>query len=247
MQYNYFHYTNDKIPQYGTAVYFAYRKLNNETKEVLYALDQIKSQIISCTELYNNIEVTQEKMNWWIKEINRIKNNDINTSPQLTLLRNYFDNETLYNLLHKDINIAIDNSSVEERNFIEHCKKSYFGIEKLKAIYLLDSKDVDDKIIEQINLNNEICRHIFCIPKHYYNHIRFDEKMLPNMEKETFKNISQNWLQNINLSNKNKKLSPLITLNKIHYKMTNKFIKKVDSPFRQSVYIPALSLLMYSI
>ena len=47
MQFNYFNYPNQKLPNYGSVQYFAYRKLSDEKKEILYLLDQIKSQIIS--------------------------------------------------------------------------------------------------------------------------------------------------------------------------------------------------------
>ena len=90
MQYDYFNYPNQKLPNYGSVSYFAYRKLSDDKKEILYLLDQIKSQIISCTELYNNIEVANEKMNWWLKELNNLRSNKTISSPQLKMLSVYW-------------------------------------------------------------------------------------------------------------------------------------------------------------
>ncbi|MDE4945055.1 hypothetical protein NAI65_12550, partial [Francisella tularensis subsp. holarctica] len=79
-----------------------------------------------------------------------------------------FDQEILYQNLIEDISLSIDNSSDTERNFKQHISKNFLGIETLKALYLNDFTAIDKNKIEQINDNNEIIRHIFCIPKHFY-------------------------------------------------------------------------------
>ncbi|MFC4892432.1 hypothetical protein ACFPDQ_05145 [Pseudofrancisella aestuarii] len=247
MKYNYFDYKNDKLPTYGSVVYFAYRKLNNDKKQILYALDQIKSQIISCTELYDNIEVAKEKMNWWIKEINSIKNNETVSSPQLKLLLNHFDKDLLYKNIINDITHSIENSSQSERDFNNHIKVNFLGIETLKALYLNNFDKIDQATIEQINKNNEIIRHIFCMPKHYYNQIIFDEKILPNMSQSEFSNICKTWRKEYKEVKTNKTLRPLNTINKIHNKMAIKYSKKVKSPFRETLVFSPLTLLFYSI
>lgn len=247
MKYNYFDYKNDKLPTYGSVAYFAYRKLSDDKKQILYALDQIKSQIISCTELYDNIEVAKEKMNWWIKEINSIKNNKTVSSPQLKLLLNHFDKDLLYKNIINDITHSIENSSQTERDFNNHIRGNFLGIETLKALYLNNFKEVDSTTIEQINKNNEIIRHIFCMPKHYYNQIIFDENILPNMLQNDFNNICQIWLEEYKKIKTNNALKPLCIMNKIHYKMMIKYLKKVKSPFKETLVFSPLTLLFYSI
>jgi len=39
----------------------------------------------------------------------------------------------------------------------------------------------------------------------------------------------------------------LVVANHIHYKMAKKFIKKVDSPFKETIDFSPLTLLFYSI
>ncbi|MDE4953088.1 hypothetical protein NAI68_09905, partial [Francisella tularensis subsp. holarctica] len=90
-----FNYPTEKLPPYGSVVYFEYRKLNTDKQKIIYLLDQLKSQIISCTELYNNLEVSNEKMNWWLKEVNNLANNKNRSSPQLKKLAEIFDQEIL--------------------------------------------------------------------------------------------------------------------------------------------------------
>ena len=89
MQYNYFNYINEKFPPYGSVVYFAYRKISDEKKENLYLLDQLKSQLISCIELYNNPEVTVVKTQWWIDQVNKLLTDENVSSPQLKKTSNY--------------------------------------------------------------------------------------------------------------------------------------------------------------
>ena len=86
MQYNYFNYPNEKLLPYGSVIYFVYRKLATGKQQIIYLLDQVKSQIISCTELYNNLGVANEKMNWWLKEVNKLNNKNNISSPQLKKL-----------------------------------------------------------------------------------------------------------------------------------------------------------------
>lgn len=247
MQYNYFHYPNDIHPTYGSVMYFAYRKLGNQKKETLYLLDQIKSQIISCTELYNNIEVANEKMNWWLKEINNLKNSKPISSPQLKKLAEIFDTDLLYKHLIDDISHSIDNSSSTERSFIDHISKSFLGIEILKASFLnnFSKFNVDD--IKQININNEIVRHIFCIPKHFYNQISFDDKVSPNMSDEDFKNAISQWLNLYKKQSLKGSLKPLEKINKVHYKMMKKYLKDINNPFKEALEFSPLTLLFYSI
>jgi hypothetical protein len=247
MQYNYFDYPNEKLPPYGSVTYFAYRKLNDDKKETLYLLDQIKSQIISCTELYNNIEVANEKMNWWLKEISNLKNKKAISSPQLKSLVKVFDSDALYENILQDISISIDNSSATERDFKNHTAKNFLGVETLKALYLNDFKEVDTKIIEAINTNNEIIRHIFCMPKHFYNQIVFDKRIIPNITKEDFKSLMADWLSNYKHQKLSKKLKPLEKINKIHYKMVCKYQQKIDNPFKETLDFSPLNLLFYSI
>ena len=247
MQFNYFNYPNQKLPNYGSVQYFAYRKLSDEKKEILYLLDQIKSQIISCTELYNNIEVANEKINWWLKELNNLKSDKIVSSPQLKKLSTIFDKDTLYNYLVEDVSHTIENSSTTERDFIDHIYKNFIGIESLKALYLNNFKEFDNDIIKQINANNEIARHFFCMPKHFYNQIVFDTKITPSMTKDDFNDVAQKWLNNYKKVKVNKNLKPLIVANTIHYKMVKKFIKKVDNPFKETIDFSPLALLFYSI
>lgn len=247
MQYNYFSYPSEKLPLYGSVPYFAYRKLSDDKKEILYCLDQLKSQIISCTELHNNIEVANEKMNWWLKELNNLKEAKSIFSPQLKKLAEVFDNETLYQNLIDDISNAIDNSSTTERDFNDHISKSFLGIETLKVLYLNNFKEFDKNIIKQININNEIIRHIFCMPKHFYNHIKFDKKITPTMTKEDFQKICQKWLNQFKKVKTDKALKPLEKINKIHYKMVNKYLKNIDNPFKETLDFSPLNLLFYSI
>lgn len=247
MQYNYFNYPNEKLPPYGSVPYFAYRKLSNDKKEILYCLDQLKSQIISCTELYNNIEVANEKMNWWLKEINNLKDAKNISSPQLKKLSEIFDTESLYNNLVDDISHSIDNSSNTERNFNDHISKNFLGIEILKALYLNDFKLVDKEAIKQININNEVARHIFCMPKHFYNHIIFDDKITPSINKDDFLAICKEWLKQSQKLKVNKNWKPLETINKIHLKIAKKYIKNIDNPFRETLDFSPLNLLFYSI
>jgi len=247
MQYNYFNFPNQKLPNYGSVPYFAYRKLSDDKKEILYLLDQIKSQIISCTELYNNIEVANEKMNWWLKELNNLKSDKTISSPQLKRLSSIFDKDTLYNHLVEDVSHTIENSSTTERDFTNHIYKNFLGIEFLKALYLNDFKEYDADAIKQINANNEIARHIFCIPKHFYNQIVFDTKITPSITKSDFEELAKKWLENYKSIKVNKNLKSLTTANTIHYKMAKKFIKKIDSPFKETVDFSPLTLLFYSI
>ncbi|QIV96407.1 hypothetical protein EDC55_10461 [Allofrancisella inopinata] len=247
MQYNYFHYPTDKLPNYGSVVYFAYRKLSDDKKEKLYLLDQIKSQIISCTELYNNIEVANEKMNWWLKEINSLKNDKTIFSPQLKKLAEIFDKNTLYKHLIVDISYSLENSSKTERDFYSHIYNNFLGIETLKALFLNDFNDVNIDDIKQLNANNEIIRHIFCIPKHFYNHIIFDERIIPNISKTEFDQIALQWLNNYKPVKLDKKYKPLEKINKIHYTMLKKHLKKVNNPFKEAIAFSPLALLFYSI
>lgn len=247
MQYNYFNYPNEKFPPYGSVVYFAYRKLNTKKQEILYLLDQIKSQIISCTELYNNIEIANEKMNWWLKEVNNLNNDKSISSPQLKKLAEVFDAKTLYKHLADDISTSIDNSSATERNFKGHISNNFLGIETLKMMYLNDFAATDESLIKQVNINNEIIRHIFCMPKHFYNQISFDNKITPTMSNEDFRNIANQWLQHYKKISLSKKLKSLEKINNIHYRMVKKYIKKVDNPFRETLHFSPLNLLFYSI
>ena len=246
MQYNYFNYPNQKLPNYGSVAYFAYRKLNDDKKEILYLLDQIKSQIISCTELYSNIEVANEKMNWWLKELNNLKSNKVILSPQLKKLSTVFDKDTLYNHLVEDVGHTIENSSSTERDFANHIYKNFVGVESLKALYLNDFNEYNNTIIKQINTNNEIARHIFCMPKHFYNQIVFDTKITPSITKSDFEELAKKWLANYKKVKVSKKLKSLVTTNAIHYKMVKKFIKKVDNPFKETIDFSPLTLLLYS-
>ncbi|ASG67321.1 hypothetical protein fh0823_26230 [Francisella halioticida] len=246
MQYNYFHYPNDMLPAYGSVLYFAYRKLDNKKKEILYLLDQIKSQIISCTELYNNVEVANEKMNWWLKELNNLKNSKPISSPQLKKLVEIFDNNLLYNYLVGDISHSIDNSSTTERNFEDHISKNFLGIEILKANYLNNFSKTDEDTIKQLNINNEIVRHVFCMPKHFYNQISFNNKIASNMSDEDFKNITSQWLKSYKKQLLEKSLKPLDKIGSIHYKMLKKYLKNINNPFKETLEFSPLTLLFYS-
>ncbi|WP_150463582.1 hypothetical protein [Francisella sp. XLW-1] len=247
MQYNYFNYPNEKLPPYGSVMYFAYRKLDTDKQQILYLLDQIKSQIISCTELYNNLEIANEKMNWWLKEVNNLNNDKNISSPQLKGLAEVFDAKTLYKHLVDDIGTSIDSSSATERDFNQHISNNFLGIETLKATYLNDFAAIDESLIRQVNINNEIIRHIFCMPKHFYNQISFDNKIAPTMTKDDFRNIANQWLQHYKKISLSKKLKPLEKVNNIHYRMIKKYIKKVDNPFRETLHFSPLNLLFYSI
>ncbi|APC92186.1 MULTISPECIES: hypothetical protein [Francisella] len=247
MQYNYFSYPNEKLPPYGSVMYFAYRKLATDKQQIIYLLDQIKSQIISCTELYNNLEVANAKMNWWLKEVNNLNNKNNIASPQLKKLAEIFDQGTLYQKLTEDISLSIDNSSATQRDFKQHFSKNFLGIETLKALYLNDFAAIDSSKIEQINANNEIVRHIFCIPKHFYNQISFDNKITPTMSSKDFKDITTQWLELYKKTTLDKKLKPLKKINKIHHKMVIKYIKSIDNPFRAALDFSPLNLLFYSL
>ncbi|WP_395167385.1 hypothetical protein [Francisella salimarina] len=247
MQYNYFNYPNEKLPPYGSVMYFAYRKLDTDKQQILYLLDQIKSQIISCTELYNNLEIANEKMNWWLKEVNNLNNDKNISSPQLKRLAEVFDAKILYKHLADDIGTSIDSSSATERDFNQHISNNFLGIETLKATYLNDFAAIDESLIRQVNINNEIIRHIFCMPKHFYNQISFDNKIAPTMTKDDFRNIANQWLQHYKKISLSKKLKPLEKVNNIHYRMIKKYIKKVDNPFRETLQFSPLNLLFYSI
>lgn len=247
MQYNYFNYPNEKLPPYGSVMYFAYRKLDTDKQQILYLLDQIKSQIISCTELYNNLEIANEKMNWWLKEVNNLNNDKNISSPQLKRLAEIFDAKILYKHLADDIGTSIDSSSATERDFNQHISNNFLGIETLKATYLNDFAAIDESLIRQVNINNEIIRHIFCMPKHFYNQISFDNKIAPTMTKDDFRNIANQWLQHYKKISLSKKLKPLEKVNYIHYRMIKKYIKKVDNPFRETLHFSPLNLLFYSI
>ena len=54
-----------------------------------------------------------------------------------------------------------------------------------------DFKEYNNTIIKQINANNEIARHIFCIPKHFYNQIVFDTKITPSITKSDFEELAK--------------------------------------------------------
>lgn len=95
MQYNYFNYHNEKLPPYGFVIYFAYRKLATGKQQIIYLLDQVKSQIISCIELYNNFEVDNEKMNWWLKEVNKLNNKNNISFSTVKKLVGVFDQKIL--------------------------------------------------------------------------------------------------------------------------------------------------------
>jgi hypothetical protein len=185
-------------------------------------------------------------MNWWIQQVNAVKNNQSISSPQIKTLLKHFDRELLYKNLIEDISHAIENSSKEDRVFLEHIEKSYLGIETLKASYLNDFKAFDMNIVKQLNKNNEIIRNIFQMPKHYYNQIIFDKKISPAMDNETFKAITKEWLNKYSKASSNN-LKPLIKMNKIHHKMVKKYIKKVNNPFRDAMIFSPLTLLFYSI
>lgn len=247
MQYNYFNHPNQKLPNYRSVAYFAYRKIADDKKEILYLLDQLKSQIVSCTELYNNIEVANEKMNWWLKELNNLKSNKTISSPQLKKLESIFNKDTLYDYLVEDVSHSIENSSNTERSFKEHIYKNFVGIETLKALYLNNFVEVDPSQIAQINANNEIVRHIFCMPKHFYNHIIFDDKISPSMTKEDYRNVVYKWLKSFSTVKTDKNLNPLLKTNTIHKKMAKKLIKEIDNPFRETISFSPLNLLFYSI
>lgn len=247
MQYNYFNYPTQQLPNYGSVPYFAYRKLSDEKKEVLYLLDQIKALIISCTELYNNIEVANEKMNWWLKELNNLKTDKSISSPQLKKLNTIFNKDVIYDYLVEDSSHTIENSSSTEKDFATHIYKNFIGIESLKALYLNDFKEFDSTIIKQINANNEIARHLFCIPKHFYNQIIFDAKITPTMTKADFDEVAKKWLENYKKVKVNHKLKPLIATNNIHYKMARKYVKNIENPFKETIDFSPLSLLFYSI
>ncbi|ORU29210.1 hypothetical protein ACC82_06395, partial [Francisella tularensis subsp. holarctica] len=45
----------------------------------------------------------------------------------------------------------------------------------------------------------------------------------------------------------NKKLKPLEKINQIHYKMIKKYIRNIDSPFKETLDFSPLNLLFYSI
>ncbi len=188
--------------------------------------DQIKSQIISCTELYNNIEVANEKMNWWLKELNSLRSDKTISSPQLKKLSTVFDQEILYHHLVEDVSHSIENSSNTDRDFFTHIYKNFIGIETLKALYLKDFNEPDLATIKQLNANNEIARNLFCMPKHFYNQIVFDKKITPSMSKLKFNEIATQWLENYKKVKVDKNLKPLVVANHIHYKMAKKFIKK---------------------
>ena len=247
MQYNYFNYPNDKFPSYGSTLYFAYRKLNDTTKEILYSLDQIKSQIISCTELHNNLEVANEKMNWWLKEINNLKDHKNISLPQLKKLTQFFDSKVLYKNLINDIGHSIDNSSQTDRDFTQHIQQNFLGIETLKMLWLSNFEEIDDALAKQLNVNNEIVRHIFCMPKHFYNHIIFNDKISPSMSKEDFQKVATEWFDNYKPVKLNRRYKPLEKINQIHYKMLKKYLKNVSNPFKETLDFSPLGLLFYSI
>ncbi|MEY8702728.1 hypothetical protein AB4F11_07045, partial [Francisella philomiragia] len=142
---------------------------------------------------------------------------------------------------------SIDNSRATERNFESHISNNFAGIETLKMMYLNDFAATDSSTIEQLNINNEIVRHIFCMPKHFYNQISFDNKITPTMSNEDFRDIANQWLQHYKKISLSKKLKPLEKINNIHYKMVKKYIKKVNNPFRETLDFSPLNLLFYSI
>ncbi|MDE5018705.1 hypothetical protein NAI67_11250, partial [Francisella tularensis subsp. holarctica] len=82
-----------------------------DKQQIIYLLYQLKSHRISCTDLYNNLEVDNEKMNWWLKEVNNLANKKNISSPQLQKLAEIFDQDILYHKLIEDISLSIDNSS----------------------------------------------------------------------------------------------------------------------------------------
>ena len=131
------------------------------------------------------------KMNWWLKELNNLKSNKTISSPQLKKLSTIFDKDTLYNYLVEDVSHTIENSSITERDFTNHIYKNFIGIEYLKALYLNNFKECDIDVIKQINANNEIARHLFCMPKHFYNQIIFDTTITPSITKPDFEEVAK--------------------------------------------------------
>ena len=66
------------------------------------------------------------------------------------------------------------------------------------------------------------------------------------MDTATFKEIANKWLENHNAIHY-QNVKALMTMNKIHYKMAKKFVKKVDKPFKETIEISPLTLLCYSL
>ncbi|GAB4222987.1 MAG: hypothetical protein Kow0076_5010 [Francisella sp.] len=246
MQYNYFHYPSENLPPYGSVMYFAYRKLDTKTQQILYILDQIKSQIISCTELYNSPEVAQQKTTWWLNEVNNINTNNT-SSPQLNKLSQIFTKEILYQKLITDINFSINSHYLNSKDIYNYFANKFLGIETLKALYLNNFNNINHNEILQINANNEIIRHIFCIPKHFHNQILLDSRISPNITKQEFKDIATQWLSIYKTIKVSKNLKPLIKANQIHYKMAKKYIKSINNPFNEALDFSPLALLFYSI
>ena len=246
MQYNYFGYTTDKLPPYGSVVYFAYRKLSETKKETLYLLDQLKSQIISCTELFSNPEVTIPKTHWWIGQINALVSDESVSSPQLKKLAEIFDNEILHKHLSADINHSFANE-LDEKGFMHHAQNNFLGIETLKAMYLSDFGEVNSDTIKQLNINNEIVRNIFCMPKHFHNHIINDVRINNQLSKNDLDNLIAEWLTGYKTVKPSKKLRPLSNINKIHRRMLNKYSKTIIDPFIETIEFSPLSLLFYSV
>ncbi|NDT42664.1 hypothetical protein FWI38_09225, partial [Francisella tularensis subsp. holarctica] len=69
----------------------------------------------------------------------------------------------------------------------------------------------------------------------------------PTMSSQDFKDITTQWLGLYKKTTINKKLKPLEKINQIHYKMIKKYIRNIDSPFKETLDFSPLNLLFYSI
>lgn len=67
------------------------------------------------------------------------------------------------------------------------------------------------------------------------------------MSSQDFKDITTQWLGLYKKTTINKNLKPLEKINQIHYKMIKKYIRNIDSPFKETLDFSPLNLLFYSI
>lgn len=238
-----------QLAPFGTLHYYAYRKLDDDTKTVLYALDQLKSKWIEASELYRDAVPAKQKLLWWQQELMSGKTNR-NRMPLLnTILHRCDPNMASQSLLH-DCKIAIETlTDGRKTNLMTHFKQNYLGIESLKASVL---GDADRSAIEALNTVNEITRHILLINRHYSRNIILDHRVSPQMAVEVYRDIVKAWLESAfchgKMALKDKHLpNALVNIAKIQSMACRTCYRKIKNPFTETITLSPLRLLFASL
>ncbi|WP_116964411.1 hypothetical protein [Fastidiosibacter lacustris] len=233
-------------PVYGSIYYYAYRRLDNEKIEVLYALDQLKHQWIKASEFYQEPYPALKKLQWWQTELEKLKTGKMLNHPLLNFVVKYFRAEDLVLWLNHDLNYALQTIAKGRQQQLENdLSDSFLGVASLKAKLL---GCIDRQKVSTLNASDQLIRHLLLIGKHYSRNISLDARLTPQVDQGVFREIAHNVLTKAKLLRQqlkpfDKSLMPFITLNKLQLVSAQKFIKKVDNPFRQSIVISPLLLL----